>query len=132
MGKHCLLAGIFIPNYLADIIYVLIPLTKKLFLSHIFKIFTCLAIIKQLKYLALIKTHEIYFKLLINNTIEVIFTMFFLPETVVDSDDESGSSHESDYDPLTAMLVYTQQDRPILPPPGPQDLCTIGGLGPLS
>ena len=51
--------------------------------------------------------------------------MFFSPETVVDSDDESGSSHESDYDPLTAMLVYTQQDRPILPPPGPQNFCTI-------
>ena len=51
--------------------------------------------------------------------------MFFPPETVLNSDDRSGSSHESDYDPLTAMLVYTQQDRPILPPPGPEDLCTI-------
>ena len=74
------------------------------------------------------KTHEIYFTLLINNTMKVIFTMFFSAETVVDSDDESGSSHESNYDPLTAMLVYTQQDRPILPPPGPQDLGTIINL----
>ena len=51
--------------------------------------------------------------------------MFFSIETVVNSDDESGSSHESDYEPLTAMLVYTQQDRPIFPTPGPQDVCTI-------
>ena len=43
----------------------------------------------------------------------------------MNSDDESGSSREADYDPLTAMFVYTEQDRPILPPPGPQDLCTI-------
>ena len=40
---------------------------------------------------------------------KAIFTMFFSPETVVNSDDESGSSHESDYDPLTAA----------------QDVCTI-------
>ena len=69
--------------------------------------------------------HEIFFTLLINNTMKVIFTMFFSPETVVDSDDESGSSHESDYDPLTTMCVFTQQDRPIFPTPGPQDVCTI-------
>ena len=43
----------------------------------------------------------------------------------MDSDDESGSSHESDYDPLTTMCVFTQQDRPIFPTPGPQDVCTI-------
>ena len=55
------------------------------------------------------KTHEIYSTLLINNTMKAIFTMFFSPETVVNSDDESGSSHESDCDPLTA----------------PQDVCTI-------
>ena len=51
--------------------------------------------------------------------------MFFPPKTVLNSDDESRSSCESDYDPLTAMLVYTQQDRHLLLPPEPQDYCTI-------
>ena len=58
------------------------------------------------------KTHEIYFTLLINNTMKVIFTMFFSPETVVNSDDESGSSHESDYEPLTAINPPTASTSP--------------------